>query len=280
MNPQRHVRRRNARPTYTRRPIVRQRSSRSRSWRPSWRPAMPVITIAWLRLVLLGLLALIILIGGARLTALKQVRVSGTHTLTTAHVTQLADAGLRHQWFGHNVLLVDTGALATYLEQSDLGIKQATVKRQLPHRLLITIQERQPTLNWKTGGNTYLLDANATVIGPTGGAYAKLPTVTDSTNLPVKVGDRVAPTQFVAFCVSLAALLPSTGYNIAQMTVPASTSEIEVTTTSGLTLKFDTTRPAGDEVADLTAVQAELKAAGKTPTQYIDLRIAHKAYYQ
>jgi cell division septal protein FtsQ len=275
VRPERHVRRSNSRPTYTRRPMVRQRPKTP--WR---RPKMPVIKVVWLRIALLGIGALLILIGIARLTALHQIRVKGTQTLTSAHVTQLANAGLRKQWLGHNLLLVDTGSLATYLEQADLGIKQATVQRQLPHTLLITIQERQPALNWKTGGTTYLLDSNATVIGPTGGVYAKLPTVTDSSNLPVKAGDRVAPTQFVAFCVNLAALLPSTGYAIQQMTVPTSTSEVYVTTTTGLTLKFDTTRPAGDEIADLKAVQAELQAAGQTPTQYIDLRIPHKAYYQ
>ncbi|HUC87348.1 MAG TPA: FtsQ-type POTRA domain-containing protein [Candidatus Saccharimonadales bacterium] len=244
------------------------------------RPSLPVIKVAWLRLALLVIAALVVLIGGGRLTSLHHLQIKGTHTLTQARVTQLVNANLRKQWFGHNVLLVNTGSLASYLEQSDLSIKQATIQRKLPHTLVVTIQERQPALNWKTEGIVYLLDSNATVIGPTIGSYAKLPTVTDSSNLPVKVGNRVAPTQFVSFCVSLVALLPSTGYAIQQMTVPVSTSEVYVTTTSGLTLKFDTTRSAAGEVTDLKAVQAELQAAGKTPTQYIDLRIPNKAYYQ
>ncbi len=290
MNPRRRqVRRSGARPSfgqprpsYSRRPTVRSqpRGGRSLPSLPELNlPAFPVIKIVWLRVAVITTLALIVLVFLANVTALRQVKVQGNHSVTSAQVQQLASAGLHQQWFGRNTVLIDGGALASYLQQTDPAIAHATVERSSFHTVTIKITERQPTLNWKTAGQVYLLDANATVIGPTSGVYASLPTVTDSSNLPVKAGDRVAPSQFVAFCATVAQLLPSTGYHVSGMTVPASTSEVYVTTSTGLTLKFDTTRPAGDEIADLTAVQAELKAAGKTPTQYIDLRIAHKAYY-
>ena len=277
MNP-RHVRRSNARPSYSRRPAPARRSPRSSFQRPSLQ--LPAIKIVWIRLVGVALVILLVLLGLNRLTRLQHLRVQGNHSLTSAHITQLAEAGLHRQWFGHNIVLVNTGDLVSYLEAADPGIQQATASRSSLHTLTITIQERRPSLNWKTQGTVYLLDANATVIGPTKGVYASLPTVVDGSNLPVKVGDRVAPTQFVAFCITLAQLLPTTGYQVAQITVPTSTSEVYVTTTAGLVLKFDTTRAASDEIADLKQVQAELAAAKKAPTQYIDLRIEHKAYYK
>jgi cell division septal protein FtsQ len=274
-----------SRPSYSRRSTVRSQPQRRRPRRPSLGlpsvrlPAFPLIKAAWLKLAVITTVILILLVVLAHLTTLRQLKVEGNRSVSTAQVVQLADTGLRHQWFGRNTILIDGGALASYLEQADPAIAQVTVSRSSFHAVTIKIAERQPTINWKTGGVVYLLDANATVISPTTGSYASLPTVTDSSNLPVKAGDRVAPTQFVTFCADLARLLPGTGYQVSAMTVPASTSELYVTTTTGLTLKFDTTRSAAGEINDLKAVQAELKAANKTPTQYIDLRIPNKAYY-
>lgn len=247
---------------------------------PPRRLTLPRIRLAWTRWASVGIAIIVILFVLGQLTALKQVQVKGNHSLTTAHIDQLAHQGLSRQLFGHNVVLVDAGGLAAYLQQEEPGIKQVKIQRHLPHTLTITLVERMPALNWKTNGSVYLLDTNATVIGPTPPTYVSLPAVTDSSNLPVKVGERVAPTAFVSFCTSIAHLIPTAGYTIQDMTVPETTSEVYVQTTQGVLLKFDTTRPPGEEIADLQAVKAQLAAAHKTPTQYIDLRIAHKAYYK
>jgi cell division septal protein FtsQ len=258
--------------------------SRRQAPQPRRRPQLPRVRLrpqlTWVRWA-----AVIVILGGmvfgfAQLTALKQVRIQGNHTLTTTHISQLTHTGLSQQLLGHNLALVDTGSLAAYLEHAEPGIKQVSIQRHFPHTLIVAVVERLPALNWETNGTSYLLDTNATVIGPTDATYAHLPTVTDSSNLPVKVGERVAPTAFVSFCSQIAQLLPSAGYAIQTMTVPESTSEVYVQTSKGVLLKFDTTRPAGDEIADLQAVNAQLAAANQTPTQYIDLRIPHKAYYK
>jgi len=272
MNPRRQVRRSGARPSYARRPAQS----------PRRRPKLelPVIQVTWIKTAAIGVVVLLVLVGLARLTALEDITISGNKTLDTASLQKLAEQGVRKQWFGRNVVLINSGALGQYMEDTDAGIKQARVSKQLFHGLKVQITERQPTLNWRSGGGTYLLDSDATVIGPTGGSYAKLPTVTDSSNLPVKEGERVAPTSFVQFTSELARLLPAAGFEIADITVPESTSEIYVKTTKGITLKFDTTRSAAEEMADLKKVQAELTKAKKTPKEYIDVRIPHKAYYR
>lgn len=272
MRPQRRVRRSEVRPTYAR------RSRGPSSPRPKLQ--LPVIEIAWIRLAAYALVAIALIVGIGKLTAIKNVQVAGTKSIDPAHIVRLSQSDLSRQWFGGSLLLVNTSALANSLEQAEPAVKQAQVQRHWFHTVTVKVTERQPSLNWKTGSTVYLLDADATVIGPTQGPYQKLPTVTDSSNLPVKVGDRVAPTTFIAFCRDLASQLPAAGYDIADMTVPTTTSEVNVRTTKGIVLKFDTTRPTGDEVADLQAVQSELTKAKKAPTQYIDLRIEHKAYYK
>ena len=171
---------------------------------------LPRLRLAWLWLAAAAIILGAVLFGLGQLTALKQVKIEGNHTLTTAHVSQLTHQGLLHQLFGHNLVLVDTGALGAHLQQAEPGIKQVSIQRHLLHTLVVKVVERQPALNWKTNGSVYLLDTNATVIGPTDATYAHLLTVTDSSNLPVKVGDRVALTVFEAVCVDIARLLPGT----------------------------------------------------------------------
>lgn len=269
MNPNRQVRRTGVRPNYARRGQVRQRR----------RLRMPVIRLAWLKVAVVVMLSFGVFIGIANLTRLHRVEIRGNHTLATEHLARLAQSGTAAQWFGTNTVLINSGALEGYIENAEPGVGEAKVHRGFFHTLTIDISERQPTLNWKNTSGVYLLDANATVIGPTKGTYVHLPTVIDSSNLPVIVGKRVAPTSFVSFSSQLSKILPSVGYAITEITVPATTSEVYVKTSTGLVLKFDTTRPAPEEISDLQAVQAQLTKTKKAPTQYIDVRIAHKAYY-
>lgn len=271
MRPQRQVRRTEVRPTYAR----RRQAQRSRP-----QLHIPAVKIAWIRLAAVITVILGLLVGFAHLTTVNAVVIQGNKTLAGDHLQRVAEEGLSRQWFGRNLMLVNTGGLASYIEKAEPGIKAADVHRQPFHEVVVSVTERQPTINWKTNGEVYLLDVDATVIGPTKGVYTKLPTVSDSSNLPVKVGDRVAPTSFVAFCAEIARILPPAGFEVGEMNVQTTTSEVTVKSTKGIMLKFDTTRPAGDEVQDLKLVQAELTKAKKTPTQYIDLRIEHKAYYK
>ena len=104
-------------------------------------------------------------------------------------------------------------------------------------------------------------------------------TVIDTANIPVKPGDRVAPGRFVRFTQDIADGLPSqTGLRIENFQVPESTSEVYVKTDKGYLIKFDTTRSALEQLKDLALVIKNLN--GKVPAQYIDLRVAGRAYYQ
>ena len=108
-----------------------------------------------------------------------------------------------------------------------------------------------------------------------------LPVVEESTNLPVKIGDRVVPASFIGFCSGLIETLPKkSGLQITGMRVPDTTSELYVVTNRGYYLKFDTTRSSSEQVGDLKIVLDTLARQKKTPAEYIDLRIAGKAYYK
>jgi cell division septal protein FtsQ len=136
-------------------------------------------------------------------------------------------------------------------------------------------------LGWNSGGVTYALDAGGKIIGLLSEVGSNVPVVTDSTNLPVKVGDTVAPARFVTFSTTLATNLPKeTGIAISSLRVTDTTSELYVVTNKGYQLKLDTTRGVEEQLADLKQVLATLSTQKKTPAEYIDLRIANKAYWK
>jgi cell division septal protein FtsQ len=271
MRPQRQVRRSQTRPSYARRQSQSPRLPRIK---------LPRLQLGWFRwlaiaLVLFGLVSVF-----ASSTSLKSVTIHGNQSLDSDHLQRVAREGARKQWFGSNTLFLNAGALQDYIEKAEPGVKTAKLHRSGLHGIDINVTERQPTLNWKTGGAVYLLDADGTVIGPSKGIYVKLPTVIDSNNLPVKVGDRVAPTTFITFTSQMVARLPEAGLSATEISVPQTTSEVYIKTNKGYTLKLDTTRGVEGELADLKAVQAQLVKAKKAPVEYIDLRIEHKAYYK
>ncbi len=270
MRPQRQVKRAGARPNYARRDQPVRRSA----------PRGPRLKIGWVRPAIIAL-ALVVIMGlVSSATRLQKITISGQQSLDGDHLTRVAEEGARRQWFGGNTLLLNTGALQNYIEQAEPGVRQAKVSRSGLHQARVVVNERQPSLNWKSGAALYLLDSDGTVIGESRGVYVKLPVVIDSNSLPVKVGDRVAPTAFVSFTTEFVGKLAGLGLVATEITVPASTSELYIKTNQGYTLKLDTTRSAAGEIEDLQAVKKELARAKKLPADYIDLRIENKAYYK
>lgn len=212
---------------------------------------------------------------------IRSITISGAKAIDQTKLSAEASLLLHHRPWGNNLLTMNDTKLVGDLQQQEYRLKSVRVIRHFPHRLELAVVERQPSLNWQTGAQVYVLDIDGSLIGPASGQSVSLPTVVDSTNLPVKVGDKVVPPHFVKFCSDLIQLLPQrTGINIAGLRVPDTTSEVYVSTNKGYMIKFDTTREASGEVDDLVNVLATLTKIKKTPAEYIDLRVENKAYYR
>lgn len=243
------------------------------------KPKSRRVWVSWDRIKLIGK---VLLLGAAivfayRLFTIKSITVTGTSRVSSQRIEVAAQASMSRHWLARNLLTLSVGKFESDLLSGQSEIKSVEVNRQWPNRLQLIVTERQPTLNWETGGVNYLLDLDGTIIGP---SDVSLPTVVDSTNLPVKPGDRVAPTQFVDFAARLADLLKQKKLGVVEMRVPDTTSELYIKVTKGYVVKFDTERGAEAEVNDLEKVLATLAQLNKTPAEYIDLRIEGKAYYR
>jgi cell division septal protein FtsQ len=178
-----------------------------------------------------------------------------------------------------NLLTINPSSLQSNLQQEDPSVRSVEIRRQWLHGIVVTVGINNPGLGWSSNNEGYLLDMNGTVIGPLPSGNT-LTVVTDDSNLPVSVGQQVVPPDFVSFVQQLVPQLSAMGIGVQGLDVVQTTYDLTVKTNKGYKLVFDTTREASAEVADLKSVEAVLVSQKKTPTQYIDLRIAGKAYYQ
>ncbi len=184
------------------------------------------------------------------------------------------------QLLGDNLLTISSSRLQSSVVAEIPEIKELIVSRKWPHGLKVQVVEREPSLAWKSGGVLYLLDADGTVIQPITDKLGRLPVVVDTTNLPVRVGNRVVGSGFVSFALGVVKGINGLSLPLDQLSITDSTSELTAQLKTSYAIKFDTTRPVAPQIGDLRKVLAELSKEGKKPAEYIDLRVDGKAYYK
>lgn len=229
------------------------------------------------RLIVLAVLVFAFFFALSQLFGVRTIIVesSGRGSAIQAEASKLVHASV----WQSNLLTLNDGTLASGLQQVDPVLRTVTVRRKWSHSVIITAVLKQPSMGWTTGDQQYLLDSDGTAIGVLPGG-STLPMVTDGSNLPVQIGQPVAPEQFVAFVTALAPALKADGVIATGMSITDTTLDLTVSTNKGYNLIFDTSRTVAGEISDLKAVQALLVSQNKTPTQYIDLRIIGRAYYK
>lgn len=208
------------------------------------------------------------------------IEVKGTSSLTPAQVEKHIDSSFDRHITWRNLLTLNQGAFERDLLKREPKLKSVQAKPKWPKKLLVEVVEKHPSVVWRSGNQNWLLDLDGTVISEAGDTTG-LPVVTDSKNLPVSVGKAAVPARFVEFTSSIASQMQiQTGLKMTELIVPDTTTELYVKSDRGYVIKFDTTRPAGDQLTKLKTVLAELQKLGRTPAEYIDLRIESKAYFK
>ncbi len=249
---------------------------------PLGRPArkskrLPAMSLLQRRLALLAALVVAALFGLSQLFAINTVVVKSSSRV--GEIKAEAEKLISASWKQRNLLSFDDADFVLKLQQADPLLRSVGVRRQWFHAIAVTAVLKQPSLGWSTGNQKYLLDRDGSAIGLLASGTT-LPVVTDGSNLPVQIGQQVASPRFVAFCMQLVPALSASGMGVTGLSVKDTTLDLSVSVNKGYRLVFDTGRDVGEELADLKSVQALLAAQKKTPAEYIDLRIAGKAYYK
>ena len=90
--------------------------------------------------------------------SIKAVTITGTRELTEAEILELAGIGPRN-----SLVFLDVAELRARLKAVPL-IREASVSKLYPNRLLIEVEERQPTALWQKDGIVALVAADGTPI--------------------------------------------------------------------------------------------------------------------
>lgn len=234
----------------------------------------PSVKLPW-RWIALG--GGMLLLGWFIWTRFTVSQVNVTTILRTQEVKSEVQTILAKDPRQGNLLTISTARVASDLAAADPALRDIKVTRSWPAGIFVEAVQKQPALGWSTGNQKYLLDRDGTIIG-TLPATSQLTVITDGSNLPVTVGQRVVTASFVTFCTDVLSRLPSVGITVTGLSLRETTFDLYVQTSKGYYLIFDTKRAPVDEIADLKTVLTTLN--GKAPTQYIDMRINGKAYYK
>ncbi len=143
--------------------------------------------------------------------ALRVQQVSVVGTQNPIVIGSIQHMGVQ----GQNIFLIDTAALAARIEALP-QIASATLAKQWPNALTVTVVERTPVLLWQTKYGTYSVDRLAVVIAPASQTLTArgLQTLVDVrgrqvglSNQPIGPGIRLSQAD-VAFALQVFASLP------------------------------------------------------------------------
>ncbi len=162
------------------------------------------------------------------------------------------------------------------MKADNYQLENVQVERTLLGGVRITVKEQQATVQWRSGSSVFVLSGNGVAYAQLDGVDKTLPLIEDSTNLPVRIGQKIVPSSFVEFVRSVNRQLASVGLKVANQSVAETTTELYVKTDKGYTVKFDTTRSVDEQLSDLRSVLAKKVV----PKEYIDLRIAGRVFYK
>ena len=268
---------RNQRRVRTPRPIYgRQQAVTNRIKRGKLTPKMS-LGILPKRLIVLAVMVLVVAYALKLFFTIKDVKVISPSR--NAEITKEVQDLTVKRWTQSTIVTLNQTKLAADLKSADPLVKSAVISVGWPNSVTVRITLKQPSLGWTTGNQSYLLDHDGTVIGalPTGQG---LSVVLDNSNLPVQLGQRVASMQFVEFTTQAATAMARLKIAPTKLEIKDTTLDLYATTPAGYQLIFDTSRSVTDEVADLQTILATLADQKKIPTQYVDLRVAGRAYYK
>lgn len=194
-----------------------------------------------------------------------------------------ASAILDQSIFNHSKLTINTNSVANKLQGEFPEIDNVSVVIPLVNSSpIIEIQPSQPILVLNNSQGNYIVDQRGRAIIKIGDEEVKslgLPVIIDHSGLEVKQHEQVVTSDMANFIYVVTSQLKLKNYSIGSLTLPNIPYELDVQL-KGQTyiIKFNLLGDASYEVGTYLATVKQLGSA--QPSQYIDLRVDGRAYYQ
>lgn len=233
--------------------------------------------IFYLILIIIAVLFMIYGLFFSSFFKVKNIDLKGANLIDGDQLKKVITYALNEE---DNVFLYHGVDISAKIKENFPLVSEVNIQKGLPDTIRVIIIERQPVIVWQTADKKYLVDKEGYGYLEADANNAKdLPVVIDSANLPVVLSEKVASKNFLDFIREiLEKFTPRSNLKIKELRIRDTTFDLEILTTDGFTVYFDTTRSAETELDDLRRVMAHLN--GAKPKEYIDLRVEGWAYYK
>jgi hypothetical protein len=170
---------------------------------------------------------------------------------------------------------------AEFPEVADVSLALPLVSR----RPVVTISTAQPQLILTSQGQAYVLDKRGTVIMSanelSSSVRSNLAVINDQSGLAVSVGKTVLPTEDIQFISTVIAQLRAKQITPESVTLPKVAHEVDIKPSGQpYYIKFSLDTSAREAAGTYLAVKQKFEQTNTLPSQYIDVRVPGRAYYQ
>lgn len=186
--------------------------------------------------------------------------------------------------------LLDTDALADDVIKSNPEIERITFSTSSPlsTTLKADIRFRKAVFTWRDASNTdQFVDSGGVLFAKNldpSVNVAKLIRIEDQSGTVLETGTSVLTASIIAFIGQMhskVTTLYGGKVSISRVVIPKSTREVQIQVASTpYLIKFNSTRNLNDQVGELQSLLVHLNTNKIIPATYIDLRVAHKAFYK
>lgn len=197
-----------------------------------------------------------------------------------------AQSVLRGSIFNKTKITINTDSVAEKLQESfpeatDIAVTLPLVGR----RPVVYMRVAAPVLELSGTSGSFVVDEKGRAVVSTADApnadKLSLLKVEDKSGLDIQVGQQALPKEHVEFMKEVQNQLKASGLNVSGMTLPPLANELYVSV-DGLPyyVKFNFLNDAKEQSGTFLAVKQKLDQEGTTPAEYIDVRVAERAYYK
>ncbi len=207
----------------------------------------------------------------------------------TSEYQQAASDYLSTSIWNKNKVTVNTGAASTDLQKRYPELASVTIALPLiGHRPVYYLRANAPAFVLQSVNGTYVLDASGKALlekdATASTVSGNLPVIVDQTGLHVQLGDQAISSENTQFIRTVVATLASQQLKVTSLVLPTGAAqELDVQIDGKpYVVKFNMhdSKTARQQAGTYLATAKDLAGDNITPSQYIDVRVLGRAYYQ
>jgi hypothetical protein len=205
-----------------------------------------------------------------------------TTAVYDAAVTKVLESSI----FNRSKLTINTVSTAAAIQRQFPEIQQATISIPLVGRKpVVGLEPAQPAAIISSGSSRYIIGDDGRALANTSGSppstLRRLVTIEDKSNVRIEQGKAVLPKDNVTFITTFIKQLARQNVKVASMELPQIANELHIRIEGKkYYIKCSLNDDARLQAGTFLAVKERLEKQSVNPAEYIDVRIAGRAYYK